>query len=137
MTKPYCDVFGALRDSGLDPDTVLMPGRIADSDLPGLYAGAGLFIYPSLYEGFGLPPAEAMAAGTPLLVSDGSSLPEVVQKPECRFDPAISSQLTAKLDAAAVDPSQFTSPLPPCISEAASIASYLAAIRLSKPIVHL
>lgn len=51
---------------------------VTDEDLPALYSGASLFIYPSLYEGFGIPPLEAMACGTPAITSDNSSLPEVV-----------------------------------------------------------
>jgi glycosyltransferase involved in cell wall biosynthesis len=129
LTKPYCDVHGALREAGLGEKAVFMPGRIADADLPGLYAGASLFIYPSLCEGFGLPPAEAMAVGVPVLVSDGSSLPEVVEKEECRFDPAVSARLTEKLEAAARDPMQFLSPPPPYLSEAAGIKAYLAILR--------
>jgi glycosyltransferase involved in cell wall biosynthesis len=53
-------------------------GYVAEEDLPALYTAAQAFAYPSLYEGFGLPPLEAMACGTPTLVSDASSLPEVV-----------------------------------------------------------
>lgn len=52
-------------------------GRVADADLPLLYAGASLLTYPSLYEGFGLPVLEAMASGTPVLTSTTTSLPEV------------------------------------------------------------
>jgi alpha-1,3-rhamnosyl/mannosyltransferase len=50
---------------------------VAETDLPGLYAGAGLFVYPSIYEGFGLPPIEAMASGVPTVTSDASCLLEV------------------------------------------------------------
>jgi glycosyltransferase involved in cell wall biosynthesis len=57
---------------------IVFPGYIPDSDLPSLYSAADLFAFPSLYEGFGLPPLEAMACGTPVIVSDSSSLPEVV-----------------------------------------------------------
>ena len=57
---------------------VHFPGYVPDAELPALYAGASLFIYPSRYEGFGIPPLLAMAAGTPMIVSDGGSLPEVV-----------------------------------------------------------
>lgn len=53
-------------------------GYVAQSDLPALYSGASVFVFPSLYEGFGLPPVEAMASGCPVIVSNGGSLPEVV-----------------------------------------------------------
>jgi len=56
---------------------VVFTGYVPDDDLPALYGGAELFAFPSLYEGFGSPVAEAMACGAPLLVSDTSSLPEV------------------------------------------------------------
>lgn len=51
---------------------------VADGDLPALYAGAELFVFPSLYEGFGFPPLEALAVGTPVLASRRGSLPEVL-----------------------------------------------------------
>jgi glycosyltransferase involved in cell wall biosynthesis len=57
---------------------VQFTGYVPDADLPALYAAADLFVYPSLYEGFGLPTLEAMACGTPVLTSTASSLPEVV-----------------------------------------------------------
>jgi glycosyltransferase involved in cell wall biosynthesis len=52
-------------------------GFVDDEDLPAVYSGADCFVYPSLYEGFGLPPLEAMACGTPVVASDTSSIPEV------------------------------------------------------------
>lgn len=52
---------------------------VRDEDLPALYAGADLFVWPSAYEGFGLPPMEAMASGVPVIVSNGGALPEVVR----------------------------------------------------------
>lgn len=60
------------------PPRVFFTGYVSDEDLPALYSGAVAFVYPSLYEGFGLPPAEAMACGTPVITSNGTSLPEVV-----------------------------------------------------------
>jgi glycosyltransferase involved in cell wall biosynthesis len=57
---------------------ILFPGFVSEQDLPLLYAAADLFVFPSLYEGFGLPPLEAMASGVPVVVSRSSSLPEVV-----------------------------------------------------------
>jgi glycosyltransferase involved in cell wall biosynthesis len=63
-------------DSGIAG--VVRAGYIPERDLPSLFAGASVFVYPSLYEGFGLPPAQAMAAGVPVITSNVSSLPEVV-----------------------------------------------------------
>jgi glycosyltransferase involved in cell wall biosynthesis len=57
---------------------IIFPGYADDEDLPALYRAADLFVFPSLYEGFGLPPLEAMACGTPVITSNVSSLPEVV-----------------------------------------------------------
>lgn len=57
---------------------VRFTGRITDEELRALYASAGLLAYPSLYEGFGLPPLEAMSFGTPVVVADAASVPEVV-----------------------------------------------------------
>ena len=57
---------------------VIFTGYVEEKDLPALYSGATAFLFPSLYEGFGLPPLEAMACGTPVISSSTSSLPEVV-----------------------------------------------------------
>ena len=69
--------FQELEALGL-ADDVILPDFFPDADLPALYSAATAFAYPSLYEGFGLPPAEAMACGTPVIASNVSSLPEVV-----------------------------------------------------------
>jgi len=69
------------------PDRVLFTGYVDDEKLPALYSGAHAFLYPSLYEGFGLPPLEAMASGTPPLVADKTSLPEVVGNAGVLIDP--------------------------------------------------
>jgi glycosyltransferase involved in cell wall biosynthesis len=55
----------------------LLPGYVDAHDLPSLYNAADVFVYPSLYEGFGLPVVEAMACGTPVITSRGSSLEEI------------------------------------------------------------
>lgn len=66
---------------------VVFPGYADDEDLPALYRAAELFVFPSLYEGFGLPPLEAMASGTPVVTSNVSSLPEVVGDAGLTVDP--------------------------------------------------
>ncbi|NKB77835.1 MAG: glycosyltransferase [Gammaproteobacteria bacterium] len=58
--------------------TIIKTGYVSREDLPALYSGATIFVYPSRYEGFGLPPLEAMACGVPVVTSSVSSLPEVV-----------------------------------------------------------
>ncbi|GIV98669.1 glycosyltransferase family 1 protein [Roseiflexus sp.] len=73
----YQPVFETLDRLGLR-DRVQILDFVADSDLPVVYNLAQAFVYPSIYEGFGLPPLEALACGTPVVTSDNSSLPEVV-----------------------------------------------------------
>ena len=60
------------------PEEIIFPGYIPDTDLPALFRGAEVFVFPSLKEGFGLPVLEAMACGVPVITSNRSSLPEVV-----------------------------------------------------------
>ncbi len=62
-------------------------GYVPGEDLPYLYNAATVFVYPSLFEGFGLPVLEAMACGTPVIVADTSSLPEVVGDAGVRVPP--------------------------------------------------
>lgn len=68
-------------------DRVHILGYVADEDLPALYALADCFLYPSLYEGFGIPVLEAMGCGTPVVASGGSSIPEVAGPAALFFDP--------------------------------------------------
>jgi glycosyltransferase involved in cell wall biosynthesis len=74
-------------------DRVHVAGFIDDRDLPGLYAGADFFVYPSLYEGFGLPVLEAMVCGAPVITSNVSSLPEVAGDAALLVDPRSSTEL--------------------------------------------
>lgn len=76
-------------------DEVHVLGRVPAEALPALYNGAVLFVYPSLYEGFGLPPLEAMACGTPVVASDTSALPEVVGEAGVLVDPYDTEALIA------------------------------------------
>lgn len=79
-------------------------GAVPDADLAALYAGATVFAYPSLYEGFGLPVLEAMAAGTPVLTSDVSSLPEVAGDAALLVDPGSADAIRSGLDRLLHDP---------------------------------
>jgi glycosyltransferase involved in cell wall biosynthesis len=72
----YDGFLAKIRSLGLE-SLVFLPGFVPDDDLPSLYTAAELFVYPSVYEGFGIPVLEAMGCGTPVLCSDASSLPEV------------------------------------------------------------
>ena len=73
----YASLFEAVQSRGLE-GLVKFADYVEQDDLPALYSGALAFTFPSLYEGFGLPPLEAMSCGTPVLASNASSLPEVV-----------------------------------------------------------
>jgi glycosyltransferase involved in cell wall biosynthesis len=82
----YNEIFETIDKLNLQKD-VIFTGYVPDEDLPALYNAADLFVYPSLYEGFGLPPLEAMVCGTPVITSNTSSLPEVVGDAGIMVDP--------------------------------------------------
>lgn len=91
----YKDVFTVVEELGLK-NNVYFTGRVAEADLPALYNGALFFIYPSLYEGFGMPPLEAMACGVPVITSNISSLPEVIGEAGILINPQdIADMITA------------------------------------------
>jgi glycosyltransferase involved in cell wall biosynthesis len=73
------DIFAAIEECGVK-DSVLLPGFVAAAEKALWYAAATAFVFPSLYEGFGMPPLEAMACGTPVVTSKAASLPEAVGK---------------------------------------------------------
>ncbi len=81
-----------------------LAGRIADEDLVGLYRGAAAFVFPSLHEGFGFPPLEAMACGTPVVCSDRTSLPEVVGDAGLLVDPTDDAALAEAVERVLGDP---------------------------------
>ena len=80
------------------PEGVRLLGRIEDEVLPVLYSGATGFVYPSIYEGFGLPPLEAMACGCPVAVSDIPAHREVFGSRAMYFDPFSPEDLSSKLE---------------------------------------
>ncbi|WP_262966477.1 glycosyltransferase family 4 protein [Methylobacter psychrophilus] len=78
-------------------------GYVPEADLPALYAGARLFVYPSIYEGFGLPVIEAMASGVPVLTSNRSCLPEVAAGAAMLINPDDMDALTIGLEEGLID----------------------------------
>jgi len=86
QTGDYGKLKSEVQRRGLE-GKVLFTGFIPHDDLSAVYAAATVFVFPSLYEGFGLPPLEAMASGTPCVVSNSSSLPEVTGSAALLFNP--------------------------------------------------
>lgn len=85
---------------------VHFPGFVAEADLPALYSAAELFVYPSLYEGFGLPLLEAMACGTPVIAANRAALPEVVGAAGMLVNPYEVDDLAAAITQLLADPTR-------------------------------
>ena len=84
-------------------DKIVFTGYVPDEDLPSLYSGAVCFVYPSFFEGFGLPLLEAMQCGTPVIAGDLTSIPEVVGDAGILVDPYSVEQIAAALEAVLSD----------------------------------
>ena len=91
------EIFRTIRFLGLEKQ-VIFTGKVPDEDLAGIYNAADIFIYPCLYAGFGLPPLEAMASGTPIITSCGGSLPEVVGDAGLYVDPYDTRQMANSIN---------------------------------------
>ena len=83
----YDEIFATAESSSKYRSRLIFSGYVEEEDLPTLYSGAVAFVFPSLYEGFGLPALEAMACGTPVITSNTTSLPEVVGDAAVLVDP--------------------------------------------------
>lgn len=89
--------------AGLTSDDVVLTGLVSDEVLRDLYRTTTLFVFPSLYEGFGLPVAEAARCGAPVITSSTSSLPEIIELPESTFDPYESGAIAAAIERGLTD----------------------------------
>lgn len=99
----FDEVFDLVKQLKLE-DHVKFTGYVNDADLPALYSGALAFVYPSVYEGFGLPPLEAMTCGAPVITSNVTSLPEVVGKAGLLHAPTDTHALTQAIVTLLADP---------------------------------
>ncbi|HEX5576909.1 MAG TPA: glycosyltransferase, partial [Gemmatimonadaceae bacterium] len=93
----------------LDPQSVLLVGRVSDAELLSLYAHADCLALPSLHEGFGLPAAEAMAAGTAVVAGARGALPEVVGSAGVLVDPYDVNAIAAGIESAIADRERLAS----------------------------
>jgi glycosyltransferase involved in cell wall biosynthesis len=91
------NVFLLLEKINIKKDDVILIGFVPETDLPLIYKMADVFVFPSLYEGFGYPPLEAMACGTPVVVSNTSSLPEIVGDAGLYFNPLDPRDIAEKI----------------------------------------
>jgi glycosyltransferase involved in cell wall biosynthesis len=94
--RPVDVVHGDARD-------VLFAGAVSDAELVRLYKGARFLFFPSLYEGFGMPPIEAMVCGCPVVTSNAASMPEVCGEAALYFEPRSIESMTAAISRAASD----------------------------------
>jgi glycosyltransferase involved in cell wall biosynthesis len=94
---------GIARRQRLADDRLIFTGTLEDDELARLYSGCALFVAPSLHEGLGLPPLEAMACGAAVIGSNAASLPEVIGRSDALFDPRSRSSMAAKLHAVLTD----------------------------------
>ena len=93
----YKNIFQEVEDNPEIKDKIIITGYVDGADLSPLYTGALAFVYPSIYEGFGLPPLEAMQCGVPVITSNTSSLPEVVGDAGIMVEPNDVAGLSAAI----------------------------------------
>lgn len=98
------EVIHAAVEASSARDRIHLAGFVADEDLPAWYSGARALVFPSLFEGFGLPPVEAMACGCPVLSSDRGALGEVIGNAAKRFDPESVDSIAGAMKELMADP---------------------------------
>lgn len=106
----YSDLTAFAVSKGLSPDDIVFAGHVSDDELLGLYNLCELFVFPSLWEGLGMPVLEAMACGAPVIGSNTTSVPEVLGLEAASFDPFDTTAISEKIQKALTDP-KFASKL--------------------------
>ncbi len=102
----FDDIFAQIEALGLQ-EQVIFPGYVPDDELPLWYNAADLFVFPSVYEGFGMPVVEAQACGTPVVASRASSIPEAGGNAAEYVDPQDSAELANRIAAVLDSPQQM------------------------------
>jgi glycosyltransferase involved in cell wall biosynthesis len=97
--EPHRKIFfeAAARALGLAEDDIIFVGYVPEEDLVAFYGSCDAFIFPSLYEGLGLPVIEAMACGAPVIGSDNSSVREILSRPDAMFDASKTAEIAAAM----------------------------------------
>jgi glycosyltransferase involved in cell wall biosynthesis len=90
-------LFRQIQLAGLTNNDIQFLGYLPEADLSRFYAGAQVFLFPTLYEGFGLPPVEAMACGTPVIASDAQCMPEVLGEAAILLPPTEAESFAAAI----------------------------------------
>ena len=98
----YAETLRTIKELELS-NSVILTGYVPQADLPALYSGALCFVYPSYFEGFGLPPLEAMKCGAPVVVGNKTSLPEIVGEAGVLVDPFDVDDIAAAIEKVAFD----------------------------------
>jgi glycosyltransferase involved in cell wall biosynthesis len=110
LAGPRIDEFTSqAQELGVDPADLLFTGYVTDAELAALYRSCALFVFPSLYEGAGLPILEAMSCGAPVAASRTSSIPEILGDLEATFDPSDPAEMAACLEGVLESPAELES----------------------------
>jgi glycosyltransferase involved in cell wall biosynthesis len=96
-------LLAVIREAGISPNEVILTGYVEDTVLDCLYASCKLFVFPTFHEGFGLPILEAMQFSVPVIASNNSSIPEVIDMQEALFDPSSQESISSLMAKALID----------------------------------